>query len=261
MLAVLAAMPGHSPSPGCELPAPRRALRPPGARRPPLREPVRLPVRGQVPSCYRVVQPQHPILAFVPKVEPEHLAVHHDAAARQHRHRRQGPVLAVPQSVSLKRRRQILPPRVVQKVLRHPQRGIDLPLAPLVLAPGARRGHLQHEVRPLGLVPQQVRVAQVARRPHHHVDVRRHHRPGVAPLVVHERVRTHVHVLLPASLVAPLEGVEHVLHAREVNVGLSHGLAVGAGILDDIVRDTGLAHRRALRGEAGVSFGTRPPGR
>ena len=60
--------------------------------------------------------------------------------------------------------------------------------------PRARRRHLQHEVRPLRLVPQHVRVAKPRRRPHHHVHVRRHHRPGVAPLVVQEVVRADVDI-------------------------------------------------------------------
>ena len=40
---------------------------------------------------------------------------------------------------------------------------------------------LRHEVRPLRLVPQHVRVAKPGRGSHHHVDVRGHHPPGSCP--------------------------------------------------------------------------------
>ena len=172
---------------------------------------------------------------------------------RQHRHRRQRPVLAFVQPKAPQRRREVLRPRVVEEVLTHPERGIELAFAPLVGAPCALRRHLQHEVRPLGLVPQQVRVAKMRRRSHHHVHVRGHHRAGVAPLVVEEVVRADVHVSLPALLEPPPECGGHVHHARGVKVGLSHGLAVGAGVEDGIVGEAGMAHGRVLRVGAGAS--------
>ena len=71
----------------------------------------------------------------------------------QRRQQRLPLVLPIHQPVPLQRRLQVLPQRVVQPVLLHPQPRIDVPLPPHVLAPRARRRHLQHEVRPLPLLP------------------------------------------------------------------------------------------------------------
>ena len=67
--------------------------------------------------------------------------------------------------------------------------------------------------------------------PMHHVHVRRHHRPRVALLVVEERVRADVRVPLGASREVPPQDCGDVHHAPRVDVRLSHGLAVGAGVL------------------------------
>ena len=88
------------------------------------------PVREEVPPGRRVVQPKPPPLAQVPNVEPEHLAVHAHPAPRQQRHPCQRPVPAPTQPVPLQRWRQVLAPRIVEKVLLHPQRRIHRPLAP-----------------------------------------------------------------------------------------------------------------------------------
>ena len=58
---------------------------------------------------------------------------------RRHRHRRYWTVLPFVQPPALQRRRQVLRPRVVEEVLAHPQRGMDIVLAPLVRVPCARR--------------------------------------------------------------------------------------------------------------------------
>ena len=130
-----------------------------------------LPVSGSY-KAYRTV-PVH-----------SHIEPRHRTAQLSHteprRHRRQVPVFASAQPHPPYPRRQMLPRRVVQPVLLHTQPRIPLRLLVPVHPPGASRHHLQHEVRALRLLPHlvaQSRGLLPLRRSHHHVHVRRHHRP------------------------------------------------------------------------------------
>ena len=87
---------------------------------------------------------------------------------------RQRLILASAQLAALQRRLQVVSRRVVLPVLPHPQPALQLSLRALIFLSRAARRHLQHEVRRLLLLPQQVRGAPVVGRSQHHEHVRRH---------------------------------------------------------------------------------------
>ena len=90
--------------------------------------------------------------------QPQHLAVQNRRSVRR-RHRLQRNIPTAAQSEPLERRVQVLRLRVVQKILRHPQRFIQSVLGDPIVSSRALRRDLQHEVRRFRLTPQQVRVA------------------------------------------------------------------------------------------------------
>ena len=74
-------------------------------------------VGGKIFPGRIIVQPHHPRLPIVAKLQPQHLARHRHCPVRQRRHRRQPPVLPVLQPEALQRRHQVLRSRVVEEVL------------------------------------------------------------------------------------------------------------------------------------------------
>ena len=243
---------------GCAPAAWNFRLRRPGGRRLPVRRDLGLfPSRGflhgreKVLADRRVVQPQR--LPPHMQEQLQRLAVQSRRTVRQRGYLQRGVTAAV-QSEPLKRRIQILRPRVEHEVLDHPQRLVQRALGDQVVPPRALRRDLQHEVRRLRLAPQQIRVAiLVPARPHHHEYVGRHGLPRVALLVVHQHVAAHVHVRPPGEV--SREDLDRIDHHVAMDRGFSHRLAVGAGILDDARRNGSVVHRQALRRRGCGSWG------
>ena len=90
--------------------------------------------------------------------------------------------------------------------------------------------HLQHEVRRLRLLPQQVRSAPVVGRSQHHEHVRRHRCRGVPLFVVQQQVARYVHVLPGAKVL--LQRADRVEQIVALKVALGHRLSVRARILN-----------------------------
>ena len=153
----------------------------------------------------------------------------------------------------------MLPRRIEEPVLRHPQRGVERALGAEVRFLSARRQYLQHEVRTLGFFPELVGVARMLRafrRSDDDEHVRGHYRPWVALLVVEEHVPAHVHVL-PVPEVRP-EHVQRIEHRHELELGLRHRLVIRAGVVH---HDTGrieVAHRQVPPQVTGRGQGSRP---
>ena len=173
------------------------------------------------------MEPQPPIAQ--PQLQPQYRAGQRQFAAAP-LPGRQPFVLPCDQLQPLQRRGQIVVRRVVPPVLLHTQPPVQLALDRPIFPPRAPRGDLQHEVRPLRLLPQPVRLPVAAVRSHHHEDVRGHHRLRVALLVVDEQVPRHVYVR-PVAEVEP-QPVHGVGQRRALMIGFRHRLPVGRRIVD-----------------------------
>ena len=164
-----------------------------------------------------------------PQLQAEH-AAQHLLPARCRPSLRHPPVLAGHQLQPLQPRLQIVAGRIVLPVLRYPEGAVQLPLAALIVLPGAPRGHLQHEVGSVRLLPQPIAVAVMVGCTKHHEHVRRHHRIALALLVVDEQVGSDVHVSPAAEVVA--QRVARVRDRGKLKVAFRHRCAVGAGVIN-----------------------------
>ena len=210
-----------------------------------------LAVAEQVLARRRVVK-THLAPGLRPKLEPQHLARHRERPVDR-LHRRQTLVLALHQTVALQPRRQMLPRRVEQEILPHPQPRIDPGLPFHVFAPRVRRRHLEHEVRSLPLLPHLVVPPHPVLDPEHHERVGRDRYPRVAFLVVDEQISGDVHV--GARRVVQSQRAEGVVNGVELGVVLRQPLAVRLGVVNRGGRKVGAAHGRASRTGGSVPDG------
>ena len=142
----------------------RLGIPPLGARRPLPAGSVRLGVAEKGLTRHRIAEAHLSVLGV--QLEPQRLAAQGQRTVRRG-HRQLAHIVAPGQAQTLQHRGEVLPGGVVLPVLLHPQARVDLPLPPQVFTPCALRGHLQHEVRRLALLPDQVVPAHPVLDPQH----------------------------------------------------------------------------------------------
>ena len=166
------------------------------------------------------------VLAVALQVETQNLA------RQPAGNRLDGNIVPALQPKTLKRRIEILRPRVEHEVLRHLQNvSTEHELLLLVLAPGGLGRDLEHKIGGLPFFPNQVAIPRglLGDTPgYEHVG--RDVLPAVAFHIIEEHVGTDIHGRLTGKMIVEqLEGAQELPHVKS---GLRHGLSISGWILD-----------------------------
>ena len=178
-------------------------------------------VRGGVPESDFAAVDVH--------VEPEHGAVEHPLPVLDPG-RRERFIPATGEPVSLQAGVEPVSGWVEEPVLAHPEAGVEIALEASVDPPGGSGRDLQHEVRGLAFLPEQVGAAPALRHSEHHEHVRGHPRAGISFDVVEQPISLDRDVRAVPEV--HVEGARRVDEGVPLKTGLRERQTVRLGVVD-----------------------------